>query len=126
MRDVLLIRCVDPAALDRVVARAELTLARHAGQRPPAIEIWRHARSGMALLQVASAGELDRVPIHQTRREAFTYAGFVADRRFSASDVRRLISLDSAPTMKASPGGMATCFLADASSRRAVAWSSHA
>ncbi len=125
MRDLVLLRCADRAALPRALDHARAVMLRHAAGDVE-IEVWQHDRAGLALIQSQVRGAGDRLAIHRTRRDAFSYSGFVADTAFAPADVRRLISFEAAPVMARSPGGIATYFLADAKSKRIAAWSSHA
>lgn len=129
MRDVVLIRCASPPTFDRVVERAvDLVRDECGSTAPPEIAVWTDRQSGLALIQSSAPDAPEKVDLHQNAREAFAYAGFVAQPGIASSDIRRLISLgrDGLPTMSRSPGGIATYFLADARRRRLVAWSSHA
>jgi hypothetical protein len=126
VRDIVLLRGVDRRAFDQIVERS-VELIRAATDLPaPDVEVWRHAGSGLALIQSSASAAIERLPLHQDRREAFAYSGFVATAAFAPSEVRRLISIDGDPAMVRSPGGIATYFLADARSGRILAWSSHA
>jgi hypothetical protein len=125
MRDLVLLRCADRAALRGVLDHARAVMARHAAGAVE-IDVWQHDRAGLALIQSQVRGAGDRLAMHSTRGEAFAYSGFVAQAAHQPGEVRRLIELDAAPVMTRSPGGIATYFLADAKGRRIAAWSSHA
>ena len=126
MRDVVLLRAVDRDALDRVVDRSVDLIRAASAPRATDVEVWRHGKTGLGLIQSCAPGAIERFPLHATRREAFTYSGFVASAAFAPAEVRHLISTDGDLAMSRSPGGIATYFLADARQRRIYAWSSHA
>ncbi len=119
MRDLVLVRCAEPAALPEVLEHALAAIAEHAAGE---LEIWRHDRAGLALVQSQIPGAAEKVALHRTRDQALGYSGFVGE----PDEVAASFSFGDAPRLSRSPGGIATYFAADASRRRIAAWSSHA
>jgi hypothetical protein len=127
MRDVVVIRARPGASAEPLLARTlEILDGIYQGEGPRDHEIWRRPRVDWILIQSTLRGT-EPVPMHQARREAFAYTGFVSAARSSASRVRKLFSPASGGLVADdSPGGIAAFFLVDARKDRCFAWSSHA
>jgi hypothetical protein len=128
MRDVVLLRAPNPAALDAAIARARALLEAPGDRR---IEVAKLADGGLAIVQAEHPASPRPASLHRTPTAALGFSGYVdLDDAAPAKTLHGQLTVRTrwlrSPVLaqRASVGGIYAAFLADAATGAAFAWSS--